>query len=107
MSGAVTLPCTGQTALQKDLPYRTSSTARGFSFVSSSDALPQEPEASGTRGLEDLLAALADRARAGHAAAGSSDSRDGAPDVQSRAPAEQGAAQPSVAELEEGTVISG
>ena len=70
--------------------------------MSSFNALLQEPEPPRRRGLEDLLAALADRARVGDAAAGHSDSQDGAPGAQSSAPAEHSAAQPSMAQLEEG-----
>ena len=66
------------------------------------NGLLQEPEPPRRRGLEDLLAALADRARAGDAAAGGSDGQDSAPGAQSSAPAEQSAAQPSMAQLEEG-----
>ena len=66
------------------------------------NALLQEPEPPRRRGLEDLLAALAERARAGDAAVGGSNSQDDAPGPQSSAPAEQSAAQPSMAQLEEG-----
>ena len=71
-------------------------------IVSICNALLQEPEPPRRRGLEDLLATLADGARAGDTAAGGSDSQDGAPGAQSSTPAEQSATQPSMAQLEEG-----